>query len=42
MLPKSLVENALPSNQINFFNSLRATLKDGGHCNGTANGINSG
>jgi len=27
-LPKSLVENAMPSNQINFFKTLAATLKD--------------
>ena len=31
MLPKALVENALPSNQIDFFSSLRKALKDAGH-----------
>ena len=34
MLPKALVENALPSNQIDFFTSLRKALQDAGqwHC----------
>ena len=36
MLPKSLVENALPSNQINFFTALGNALKDAGKWNGTA------
>jgi len=31
MLPKALVENALPSNQIDFFCSLRKALQDAGH-----------
>ena len=31
MLPKALVENALPSNQIDFFSSLRKALQDAGH-----------
>jgi len=30
MLPKTLVENALPSNQIDFFASLRKALQDAG------------
>lgn len=34
MLPKSLVENALPSNQVDFFSALRKALQDGGQCNG--------
>jgi len=43
MLPKSLVENALPSNQINFFTALGNTLKDAGQWNGTkADDIRSG
>ena len=33
MLPKTLVENALPSNQIDFFSSLRKALQDAGHWN---------
>jgi hypothetical protein len=34
MLPKALVETALPSNQINFFASLRKALEEDGHwCN---------
>jgi len=31
MLPKTLVDNALPSNQIDFFSSLRKALQDAGH-----------
>ena len=31
MLPKALVENALPSNQVDFFTALRKALQDGGH-----------
>jgi hypothetical protein len=31
MLPKALVENALPSNQVDFFMALRKALQDGGH-----------
>jgi len=30
MLPKALVENALPTNQIDFFTSLRKALQDAG------------
>ena len=30
MLPQALVENALPSNQVNFFMSLRKALQDDG------------
>jgi len=37
MLPASLVESALPSNMMNFFNSLRSQLAEDGHCqNGTS------
>jgi len=38
MLPKSLVENALPSNQVDFFSALRKALQDGGQWNGPVNG----
>ncbi|ESN91670.1 hypothetical protein HELRODRAFT_69957, partial [Helobdella robusta] len=31
MLPKTLVENALPSNQVDFFVTLKKTLQDDGH-----------
>jgi len=31
MLPQTLVETALPSNQINFFSSVRKGLQDAGH-----------
>ena len=31
MLPKTLVENALPSNMCDFFDSLKKTLKADGH-----------
>ena len=31
MLPKSLVEQALPGNIINFFENLKKTLKEDGH-----------
>lgn len=34
MLPKSLVENALPSNMCDFFASLKNALKDDGKWKG--------
>ena len=36
MLPKSLVETALPSNQIDVMNALRKALKEGGVWKGAA------
>ena len=38
MLPKSLVENALPSNMVDFFTALKNILKEDGHWVETANG----
>lgn len=37
MLPKALVENALPSNQVDFFMALRKILQDDGKWDGSAN-----
>jgi len=34
MLPKSLVENALPSNQVDMMNSLKKALREAGHWKG--------
>lgn len=38
MLPKALVESALPSNQVDFFSALRKALQEGGKWNGPVNG----
>ena len=42
MLPKTLIDNALPSNILDFYGSLKQRLRDDGHVMANGHGLQNG